>query len=129
MNVYAGLVLIFVFASFFITANEKPKPLKSQEEMQLPEDVKGVIDNKCFGCHNSDSKNDKAKEKLDFKTFNELPMVKKIGAFNHISEVLEKNEMPPEKFLARFPDKKLTDEETKILTEWVKKETSSLMGN
>jgi hypothetical protein len=36
--------------------------------------------------------------------------------------------MPPKRFLEKNPDKKLTDEEIKILTEWVKKESASLLG-
>jgi hypothetical protein len=57
-----------------------------------------------------------------------LAKIKKIGTFNHIVEALEKNEMPPEKFLDRYPDKKLSEEEAKMIMDWAKKEASALMG-
>ena len=41
----------------------------------------------------------------------ELSKSKMIHALREINEVVEENEMPPEKFLAKYPDKKLRDEE------------------
>lgn len=32
----------------------------------LPADVKAVVDKKCYGCHNANSKNEKGKAKLDW---------------------------------------------------------------
>ena len=124
LNLFAGLFLSFFFVSFMLSASDNT-PTKTQ--VKMPEDVKNVIENKCMGCHNTDSKNDKAKEKLDFKTMEELGKIKKIGTYNHIVEALEKNEMPPEKFLAKYPDKKLSDEEAKMIMEWAKKSASAVM--
>jgi uncharacterized membrane protein len=125
MTVLAGLFLTFFFVSFMLSAADKAP---AKELAKMPENVKSVIENKCMGCHNTDSKNDKAKEKLDFKTMEGLAKIKKIGTFNHIVEALEKNEMPPEKFLDRYPDKKLSEEEAKMIMDWAKKEASALMG-
>ena len=33
-------------------------------DVNIPEDVKSVLDNKCYGCHNMEAKSDKAKDKL-----------------------------------------------------------------
>jgi uncharacterized membrane protein len=93
----------------------------------MPDDVKAIIEKSCFGCHNTDSKNDKAKEKLDLKTLGDLDTRKMIHALKEINEVVEENEMPPEKFLAKFPDKKLTDGEKKTLMDWADKQAKSLM--
>ena len=124
MNFFAGLFLTFFFASLMLSASEKT-PTKNP--VKMPENVKSIIDNKCMGCHNTDSKNDKAKEKLDFKTLEELGKIKKIGTYNHIIETIEEKEMPPEKFLARYPHKKLSDEEAKIVMDWAKKQASALL--
>lgn len=127
MKTKSTLTLLFLgLFSFAVMANETEKPLKFTPG-QMPDDVKAVIDNKCFGCHNTDSKNDKAKEDLDFKTFDKLSKMKKIGAYKDIGEVLDKNEMPPKRFLDHFPDKALTGEEKKLLMDWAKKEAEALV--
>ncbi|WP_167614827.1 heme-binding domain-containing protein [Maribellus sediminis] len=94
---------------------------------QMSEEVKAVVQNKCFGCHNTDSKNDKAKEDLDFKTFDTLTNLKKVSAYKKIGDVLNENEMPPKKFLDHYPDKKLTDAEKKLLMDWAKTEAEKLV--
>ncbi len=93
----------------------------------MPENVNTIVEHSCFGCHNTDSKNDNAKEKLDFKTMEELGKIKKIGTYNHIVEALEKQEMPPEKFLAKYPEKKLSEEEAELLMNWAKNQASALI--
>ncbi len=123
-RIFSIVLVVFVFASFLAVAAEKPQPLKP---FKMPDDVKAIIEKSCFGCHNTDSKNDKAKEKLDLKTLDSLTKVKMIASFKDIAETLEKNEMPPEKFLEKFPDKKLTDAEKKVLMDWANTEAKTLM--
>ncbi len=118
-------LLILLIVSVITTASEKPAENKA---VNMPENVKAIIDKSCFGCHNSDSKNDKAKEKLDLKTLDQLSLPKMIGALNEIGETIKGDEMPPEKFLERFPDKKLSAEEKKILMDWAKKEAKTLVN-
>jgi uncharacterized membrane protein len=113
-----------MFVSVLSIAAEKPQQLKP---VTMPDDVKAIIEKSCFGCHNTDSKNEKSKEKLDFKTFDSLSTTKMIHALDKIEQALKENEMPPEKFLEKFPDKKLTDDEKKILMDWANNEAKSLM--
>ena len=122
LNLFSAFFLLFAFAGLFVSAQE---PVKTSATM--PENVKSIIDKSCFGCHNSESQNEDAKEDLNFTTFNELSTIKKLGTLKHISEAVEKGEMPPKRFLERFPDKKITEEEAKILTEWVKTESETLI--
>jgi mono/diheme cytochrome c family protein len=96
---------------------------------KLPENIKSIVDKSCFGCHNSESTNDDAKEALDFNTFNELRKVRKITKLKEISETLTEGEMPPKKFLEKFPEKSLTDEERQALITWTKSETDRLIKN
>lgn len=117
----------FIFGAFILNTSYKNAPETSEKE--LPEHVKSIIDQSCFQCHNADSQNEKAREALDFKSLDGLSKVKKITTLNEIAEVVEKGEMPPKKFLEKFPDKKLSDDQTKALTEWSKKEIETLLGN
>ncbi len=126
MKTKSALTLLFMsLFSFSILANEPEDPVKLPGQMS--KDVKAVVENKCYGCHNTDSKNDKAKEDLDFKTLDDLSKIKKISAYKEIIEVLEENEMPPKKFLDHYPDKKLTEAEKKAVMVWAKKEAESLV--
>jgi len=118
------VLVVFLFASFMVSAAENPVESKA---VKMPDDVKAIIDKSCFGCHNTDSKNDKAKEKLDLSTFDTLAKNKMIAAYKGMAEVVEENEMPPAKFLEKYPDKKLTDAEKKILMDWANNEAKSLM--
>ena len=117
------ILVILLFTSLLTSANGKPQVLKT---VNMPDDVKAIIEKSCFGCHNTDSKNDKAKEKLDFKTLDNLAVTKMIHALDKIEQNLKEDEMPPEKFLEKFPDKKLTDSEKKILMDWANNEIKAL---
>lgn len=116
--------LVFMFATLLAAAVENPAKAKP---VDMPDDVKAVIEKSCFGCHNTDSKNDKAKDKLDLKTLGDLDTPKMIHALKEIKEVVDENDMPPAKFLERFPDKKLSDDEKKILMSWADSQAKSLM--
>jgi hypothetical protein len=123
-NLIPGIIIILLFASTLSFATEKStKP----EESKLPDNVKAIIDRSCFGCHNSDSKNEDAKEKLDFKKLDDLSVMKQISAYKHIGEVIEENEMPPKKFLDKRPEKKLSEDEKKVLMVWAKDEANALI--
>lgn len=121
---FSFVLIVFLLASVSATAAEKSLPSKP---VSMPDDVKAVIDKSCFGCHNTDSKNDKAKEKLDLKTLDSLDKSKMIHALKKITDAVEEGEMPPAKFLEKFPDKALTDAEKKTLMSWAKNEAKSLM--
>ncbi|MDX8340090.1 heme-binding domain-containing protein [Draconibacterium sp. IB214405] len=101
------------------------KPAQTSEPM--PDDVKAVIQNSCYGCHNSESRNEDGKKEIQFDKLDELSAIKKIHAYKEIGEALEKNEMPPKKFLERFPDKALSEENKKMLMDWSKKEAEALV--
>lgn len=123
-SLFSLVLIVFLFASVSVYASGNPQPMKP---VSIPDDVKTIIDKSCFGCHNTDSKNDKAKEKLDLKTIESLDKSKMIHALREIAETVEEGEMPPAKFLEKFPDKKLTDAEKKKLMDWAKNEAKSLM--
>jgi len=127
MKKYGFFLLIFAMAAFLISGTLISNSSLSPEG--LPDDISKIVENSCYGCHNTDSKNDDAKEDLDFNTLKDLKKVKKITTLRDIAEVLEENEMPPEKFLEKYPDKKPTEKEKAALIKWAKKESEALIGN
>jgi hypothetical protein len=116
-----------LFSSFSEFGNDSNLLAPPDEKFVIPEGINSIIDNKCFGCHNTESTNDKAKEKLLIDKLSDLSKAKLVSKLDGISEVVGKNEMPPEKFLAKYPDKALTKEESKQLEDWAKTASEELM--
>jgi mono/diheme cytochrome c family protein len=119
---------IMLFISGIIITNSFTT-VQTPDTDKLPKNVKSIVDKSCFGCHNSESTNDDAKEALDFDTFNELRRVRKITKLKEIAEVVTEGEMPPKRFLEKFPEKSLTDEERQALISWTKSETDRIIKN
>jgi hypothetical protein len=111
----AIFILLTAFSYFGSGTSNTPPP---DDNLVIPENINNIFDKSCFGCHNTESKNDKAKEKFLIDKLPGLSKVKMVSKLDKINEMVEKNEMPPEKFLAKFPDKALTPEEAKALREW-----------
>lgn len=106
----SGFVML---SSFALTPPAKPG-------VKYPKKVNAVIQNKCYGCHNAQGKNEKAKTALNWDdlasaTSGQGDKLKSIEA------VLEKGSMPPARFLEGNPDKKLTDAETALMKKWAGK--------
>ncbi len=125
LPVLAGtFLLLTAFGPFSTNSTGEVPPA---ETITIPDDIQRIFDKSCFGCHNSESTSDKAKKKLLLDQFTELSKVKLIGKLGEIVETVENNEMPPEKFLSKYPDKALTDDEVKRLKEWADKTADDLM--
>lgn len=123
-NYLTGLIFTLFLASVMISATKIQSD--QEEEPLFPKEVNGIIQQKCFGCHNTDSRNEDAKKELDFKTLNTLEGVRKMGKFREIVEVIDENEMPPAMYLERFPDHALTDDDKKALLSWANTEMEKL---
>jgi len=120
-------VLFFIstaFISFQTTHIQNPDPA---EGFAIPEDVNQIFEKSCFGCHNVEASSDKAKKKLLIDQLADLSKAKLVAKLGNIGEVVEENEMPPEKFLAKYPDNALTEDETKRLKEWAQEAADGLM--
>lgn len=106
----------------FLQANPKPESdtllALHPEAPALPADVKAIVQQKCYGCHNADSKNEKGKAKLDWDALEAAKKAKSLATMGKITEALEERSMPPARFLESNPDKKLTPEEVATLKHW-----------
>ncbi len=123
-SLVSGVIILFLILSSMVFATDKPTKISVND---VPEDVQAIIKKSCFGCHNTNSKNEDAKEELDFKKLDKLSVMKQIRAYKHIAETVEESEMPPKKFIERNADRKLTEEEKQVLIAWAKKEAETLL--
>jgi len=96
----------------------------------FPEEVGAILKSSCLGCHNTEARSEDAKKAVQFDLWDDYRVTKKIGILGKMGEVIEEGKMPPKKFLEKNPDKKLTEDQTKLLLEWTKTESERLMqGN
>lgn len=128
------ITLIFLFTlSIVLFSFSESKKENYENSMQIdivdiPENVKTILDSKCMGCHSNESKPGKSKTKLNLSNIidGSYSNGKMISKFGKITKTLGENKMPPKKFLAKYPNKKLTPEESKVLVDWATLQKSLL---
>lgn len=116
--IFALVAGLFISLTAFNKVNTQEPQEKSNTSFEIPEDVNTILKNKCFDCHNVDAESEKSRKGLLIDKLSTLSKAKIIGKLDEISEVVVDGEMPPEKFLAKYPEYTLTDDETKRLSEW-----------
>jgi hypothetical protein len=129
--VLSMLLLIFAFAlGFTVPADSEASQNKTEEALELgfPDEVMAIMERSCFGCHTKESSNKKGKFKLNFSKWQDMKTSKKIGKLDEICEEVTEKEMPPEKFIDKNPDKELSEEEIRIICDWVDAEVENLLG-
>lgn len=129
----ASLIIIsfsYVLFSYNIESTEYDQPMLILEDIEIPENVQLIFDNKCIRCHSAESKTSKSKSKLNFDKFTngDYSTSKLVSKIGKISKQINKNGMPPKKFLAKNPDKKLTEEESKLIIDWATEQQKILVG-
>lgn len=125
--IFAVAATAFIFYSFTVfnqPGNEVSPPGKNG--LAIPDDVQQIINNHCFGCHNSDSKNEKSRKKLKFDKLTNLNKAKQIGKLGKIADVIKNDEMPPEKFLQKRPKFALSADQKTTLANWAESTAKSL---
>lgn len=125
------IVIVFAaatFMSFKYTEKFVDDSAPQSAAFSMPDNVKTIIDNKCYDCHSTGSKNKKGKMKLNFDKLSSLKVYKLVGKLDNISETVTEGEMPPKKAVAKYPDLKLTQEEITTLSSWADQYIEKLSG-
>ena len=120
-NLYLSILAISII---ILCQSFSPESISVTE---IPDDVNKVLIASCYDCHSSDARNKDAREALNFEKWDDYRATKKIGLLGDICELVEKNKMPPEKYLDRNPDRKLTEKQKKLICDWTAKESAKLM--
>ena len=122
------LLITFIFFSFTKDLKEDYTAITTLDSIDIPEDVQAILDIKCMGCHSNDAKGGKSKMKMNFDKFTNgnYSKGKTISKLGKITKQLNKDKMPPKKFLDKNPDKKLTEDESKLLLNWASEQGAIL---
>jgi molybdopterin-biosynthesis enzyme MoeA-like protein len=121
----AGLIiLISVFLYAFNLKQIQPSGSSGIDSIPgFPEEIMKIVTNSCYDCHTSNSQNKMASFALDFLKWNEYKTSKKANLLNNMDEKVTEKSMPPQKYLDKFPDKVLTEDQIKLLSQWAKEES------
>ena len=122
-----GLAIVAVSFEGNALAGQRSTDIKTGAKVDYKEEVKKVIDSKCFGCHNPDSRSDKAKTALNWTTLMGLEMSVQVSKLDKIIEVLDKGTMPPKKMVEMHPEAKISEADSKILKDWAVATSDELM--
>ena len=118
---FTAIFSIILFGNFTTPKVESPQDSKAKLDA-FPKEVAQVIEQKCYGSHNSESRNEDARKDLSFDKWPDLNALQKLSKSKDIHKEVSEEKMPPKKFLERFPDRKLTDKESKLLIDWASAE-------
>ncbi len=122
------VILLLLVAGGFILLQSLI--LKKRADLNPPEEVQKILESSCYDCHTSAGQNDDAKKAISFDEWDSYRLTKKISVLDEITEVIEKDKMPPGKYLEFKPDRKLDPEQKETLLKWAEETSKALMeGN
>lgn len=122
------LILIVLAAGGFILLQSHI--LKNRAELNPPEEVQQILVSSCYDCHSSAGTNEDARKALDFEQWDDYRLTKKISVLGEIAEVVEKDKMPPGKYLEFKPDRKLEAAQKELIVKWAEETADALLeGN
>lgn len=115
------LAILLSGTAFFnhISALENYSPAA----IEIPDNIEQIFNKSCYTCHNTNSKNKKGKQKLDFDKLNYFKSYQVISKLDKIADVVIENEMPPKKFHKKYPEKVLTRKDKEVLIDWIRQMT------
>jgi mono/diheme cytochrome c family protein len=98
------------------------------KEIEVPADVQAVLDRSCLPCHGADGSG-KARMKWSYDKMAEYSSTKLISKMVKVGEKVEEEKMPPPKTIKKNPDRKLSEDDKKLLISWADKVAESSMGS
>lgn len=107
---------------------EKGRGISQDAKIELPDNIKEIVEAKCMNCHKPDARNEKAREKLQWIKVPEMNKEQQEDFIAEMFEVIEEGEMPPARMVERNPKMKLNDEENKAFIAWLEKEENRIKG-
>ena len=127
MKTLFTIVVPVLFIGFILNTGLPVNQSIQKSGSAYPAEVKKVIDNKCYGCHSDQGKSKDAKDALLWDSLPNLSKSSQIATLDDIIKVLKDKKMPPESAVKKYPEMKMSPEETTILQSWAEKRAESLL--
>jgi len=123
-----SIALVAIVSLSSLDLAENTTIISSEDTFEIPENINAIFDKSCYGCHNSESSNMKAKMKLKLDGLTTMKKSKMISKLSKIAKEVEKGDMPTKKFIENYPENVPTSEEKAILIDWARKASAELAG-
>lgn len=131
LKLFVILFLSFGLFGFYYDDQVEVANVYQQDELneiEVPADVQAVLDRSCLPCHGADG-GGKAKMKWNYTKMAEYSSSKLISKLVKVSEKVEEGKMPPPKNVKKNPDRKVSEEDKKLLMSWAENLAESTMGS
>lgn len=123
-----GALFVAAISMAFTPKTIEKTNIERSDKIELPDNIKAIVEQKCMGCHKPDARNEKAREKLQWVKVPEMNLEEQEDFVAEMFEVIEDGDMPPERTIEKRPEMKLTDEENAAFIAWLEKEEKRLKG-
>lgn len=117
---------------------------KIENSMQIPENVKTILNRSCADCHSNETKYpwyskiqpsawflkdhiDEGRREMNFSVWNTYEPRRKKRKLDEICEQIEIKEMPLPSYLWIHGEAKLSEEDIKTLCDWTKTESAKIV--
>jgi mono/diheme cytochrome c family protein len=128
LSAIAIIAAALAVTSFTIPSGQVNNLPQDATAQVFPEDISKIFEVSCNDCHTDAASNAKAKMKLNFSKWADLSNAKKVSKLESINDEVKKGDMPPSKYVSKYPDNALGQEQKELIGKWVEEETTKLMG-
>ena len=130
-NLFVLIILSASFYGFYYDDQVKTATAYTDDDtnkIEVPADVQAILDRSCLPCHGADGSS-KAKMKWNWEKMPDYSKTKLISKLIKVEEKVDEDKMPPPKNVKKNPDRKLSDDDKKILMEWADGAAESATGS
>ena len=118
LHLFVLIILSISLLGFYYGDQDKAITIQDEKnQIDVPDNVKAILDRSCLPCHGADGSG-KAKMKWNYEKMPDYSKTKLISKLVKVSEKVEADKMPPPKNVKKNPDRKLSNDEKKLLMEW-----------
>jgi hypothetical protein len=132
---WTGIIIIALIVALQFWPVDRTNPPVSSE-IQAPPDVRKVLRTSCYNCHSNEtdwpwygyvapvswllaSDVHEARQELNFSEWGSMPEAERSVAADHIWKMVEKGEMPLLMYRIMHPEANLSEDQKKLLHDWV----------
>jgi hypothetical protein len=139
-KILIGVVLLLVIIQFFRIDKTNPEVIQENDFITIsnpPEDIAAIIKTSCYDCHSNETRYpwytnispiawwvkhhiNEGREELNFSEWGTFKEKRQKHKLEECIELIEENEMPLKSYLITHGDAKLSEDERKLLLEWLK---------
>ena len=127
MKILFSIFVPVIFIGFILSPGLPGNKSMQKNGSFYTAEAKKVIDSKCYGCHSDQGKSKDAKEALMWDSLPNLSKSTQVATLDHIIKVLKEKKMPPEGVVKKYPEMKMSPEDTKVLQSWAESMADNLL--